>query len=139
MHKPHARAFLIALSVFGAMYFGAIVFAVYEPSAAHGGLPRLLLNLDAYLACAAAGFLAAAMIRKRGIAIGLVAGLAAACLVALYHFSPGPATVVLDDWRFWLASVLLGGAGGLIWSLRALAAKLRRRRQGDAVPGGKAR
>lgn len=130
MSTLHARALLAALIVFSVMYFGAIVLAVYEPAAAHGGLPRLLLNLDAYLACVVAGYLAAAVLRKRGAGIGLVAGLAAACLVALYHFSLGPAAVALDDWRFWLASVLLGGAGGLIWSLRVVAANLKRGRQG---------
>jgi len=121
MHGSHAKAQLVALSAFSAMYFGAIVFVFYERPMAETGILRLLLNLDAFLACIVAGYLAAAVSRRRGIKIGALTGLFAACLVGIYHFLFSPGTIVIDDWRFWTASILLGGFGGLLWSLREAA------------------
>lgn len=122
MHKSQPKAQMLALSVFGVMYFGAIAFIVYEPPTANGRLVVLLLNVDAYLACIVAGYLAAAVGRRQGPTAGALAGVIAACLVAIYHFSFGPGDVVINDWRFWTASVLLGSFGGLLWTLKQRAA-----------------
>jgi hypothetical protein len=118
MNKSQAKAQFIALAVFSAMYFGAVLFVGYEPAMAGGHLVRLLLNLDAYLAFVASGYLAAAISKRRGIATGALAGVIAGCLVAIYHLLSGPVVVVINDWRFWLIGILLGGFGGLLWILK---------------------
>lgn len=130
MTKVYIRALLVALIVFSAIYSSAVAFTFYEPAAAHAGLGRLLLNLDVYLACVVAGYVAAAMLRRRGTAVGIAVGLLAAGLIALYHLVSGPATLIVDDWRFWLISVVLSGCGGLLWSVRHRA----RSRHGDSAP-----
>ena len=126
MLKTHAKAQFVAMLAFSAMYFGAVLVTLYEPAQAKHGALTALLNVDAYLACVVAGYLAAAMIRKRGVVIGALTGLLAACLVGIYHFASGPFTAVSSGWRFWAASILLGGLGGLIWELRILARGLRK-------------
>ncbi|HSN17348.1 MAG TPA: hypothetical protein VLV87_03980 [Gammaproteobacteria bacterium] len=127
MFRLHAKAQVVAILAFSVMYFGAVFLAVHGPGgAARGGLISAFLNIDAYLASVVAGYLAAAMVRRRGVVIGALTGLLAACLVGIYHFASGPFTAISSDWHFWLASVLLGGCGGLIWHLRASAADARR-------------
>lgn len=125
MLKTHAKALLVSLAVFSTVYFGAIAITLYEPSIAKLSVVRLILNLDAYLTCVLAGYLAAAIARKRGAAFGALTGLLAAGLVAIYHFASGPSAVGSDDWRFWLASILSGGLGSLLWGLREAALRLR--------------
>ena len=129
MFKSHARAQFIAMLVFSVMYFGAVVVAIYGPArAVEGGWMAALLNVDAYLACVVAGYLAAAIIRRKGLVIGALSGLIAACLVGIYHFASGPSTAISSNWHFWSASVLLGGFGGLLWHLRMAAGRLRQSR-----------
>ena len=77
----------------------------------------LLLNLDAYLACLLAGLFAAAMSSRSGLLAGLLTGIVGACLVAIYHFAFMPTAVISSDWHFWLASVVFGAIGGLLWEL----------------------
>lgn len=127
MSMSHAKAQFVAMLTFTVMYFGAVVVAIYVPvSAADGGLTFVLLDLDAYLACIVAGYLAAAMIRRWGAVAGALTGLLAACLVGIYHFTSGPLTSMPSDWHFWTASILLGGFGGVIWHLRVTLADSRR-------------
>lgn len=122
MLKPRAKAQFLALLVFSVLYFGAVIVVALEPSLANVRLLGLLLNLDAYLACVVAGYLAAAITHDRGIIAGMLTGILAACLVAIYHFISGPAALMSSDWRFWLASVGFGSVGGLLWELRKIKA-----------------
>jgi len=125
MPKAQAKAQFASLVVFSIINFGAIAITIYEPSISKLGAVGLILNLDAYLACVLAGYLAAAIARKRGAVMGALAGLLALCVVTIYHLASGPSVAGSGDWRFWLASILSGSLGGVLWRLRESALRLK--------------
>jgi ABC-type xylose transport system permease subunit len=123
--KQKLRAYGAALAVFAALTVGENLYLKYHPLMTGDNVAIFIFNLEGFLAFVAPGYVAALIARRQGILVGALAGLLAACAFFLYVFLFRH--VIYHDWYgIFIWGTVLGGLGGLLWTLQGLVIRFTR-------------